>query len=198
MALSWRRLFTGAGGVLLALAIYLTVIADQVRRQSTLNDAQPADAIVVLGAAEYRGRPSPVLEARLRHALALYASKMGTYVITTGGAGGDPRFTEGEVGRNFLLSHGVPTEAIVMENEAESTMHSTVAVAEIMHRMNLRSCIVVSDGYHLFRVKQMLQHRGIRVFTSPRPERTRTPSEEWRLYYRQAMGYLLWQVGIHV
>jgi len=163
-----------------------------------MNDAQPADAIVVLGAAEYRGRPSPVLEARLRHALALYEAKMSTYVITTGGAGGDPRFTEGEVGRNFLLSHGVPSEAIVMENEAESTIHSTVAVAEIMHRMNLRSCIVVSDGYHLFRVKQMLQHHGIRVFTSPRPEMTRTRWEEWRLYYRQAIGYLLWQVGIHV
>lgn len=193
-----RRLLLGAGGALLALALYLTVIADQVRRQATVNDAQPADAIVVLGAAEYRGKPSPVLEARLRHALALYQDKMGAYVITTGGAGGDPRFTEGEVGRNFLLSHGVPTEAIVMENEAESTIHSTVAVAEIMHRMNLQSCIVVSDGYHLFRVKRMLEHRGIQVYTSPRPEVTRTPSTEWRLYYRQSVGYLLWQLGIHI
>lgn len=194
----WRRWFLIVGVALLTLGVYLTVVADQVRRQAALNDAQPADAIVVLGAAEYRGRPSPVLEARLRHALALYQQKMGSFVITTGGAGGDPRFTEGEVGRNFLLSHGVPSEAIVMESEAESTIHSAVAVAEIMHRMKLKSCVIVSDGYHLFRVKQMLQHRGIRVYTSPRPEVTRSPSAEWKLYYRQAVGYLLWQLGIHV
>lgn len=188
--------FGALGGM--ALLLYLTVVAFQVREQAHRDDTQPADMIVVLGAAEYRGRPSPVLEARLTHALGLYQRGLARYVLTTGGAGGDPRFTESEVGRNFLLSHGVPTEAIVMENVGESTVYSAVATAEIMHRMNLSSCIVVSDGYHLFRVRRILEDRGITVYASPRPERARTRSEEWRLYFRQAAGYLLWQLGIHI
>ncbi len=180
------------------IALCLTWIAYQVRTHASLDDAKPADILIVLGAAEYRGRPSPVLEARLKHALALYRKGMARFILTTGGAGGDPRFTESEVGRNFLLSHGVPTEAIVMESEGESTIYSTVAAAEIMHRMQLRSCIIVSDGYHLFRVKRILESRGMQVYTSPRPEGSRKPAEAWRLYYRQAAGYLLWLVGISI
>ena len=90
-------------------AAYLLYLADQVRRQSQVDDARPADVIVVLGAAEYRGKPSPVLEARLSHALALYRERYAPFVLTTGGAGGDPRFTESEVGRNFLLSPRKPS-----------------------------------------------------------------------------------------
>lgn len=187
-------------GMVLALLAggYLLFLADQVRRQAQVDDARPADIIVVLGAAEYRGKPSPVLKARLEHALSLYRQQYAPFVLTTGGAGGDPRFTESEVGRNFLLSRGVPPEAIVMEDEGDSTVHSAVAVAEIMDRMRLRSCIIVSDSYHLFRVKRILEERGLTVFTSPRPERERTLSEEWRLYFRQAAGHLLWQVGVPI
>lgn len=195
MTRRWLQL--GAIGAL-ALGLCLTWIAFQVRQQASVDDAQAADILVVLGAAEYRGRPSPVLEARLKHALALYQKGLARYILTTGGAGGDPRFTESEVGRNFLISHGVPTEAVVMESEGESTIYSAVAAAEIMHRMQLHSCIVVSDGYHLFRVRRILESRGMRVFTSPRPEQVRSRSEEWRLYYRQAAGYLLWLAGIHI
>ncbi|MCW5964923.1 MAG: YdcF family protein [Bryobacterales bacterium] len=195
MTRRWLQL--GAIGAL-ALGLCLTWIAFQVRAEANIDDAQAAEILIVLGAAEYRGRPSPVLEARLKHALALYQKGLARYVLTTGGAGGDPRFTESEVGRNFLISHGVPTEAIVMESEGESTIYSAVATAEIMHRMQLHSCIVVSDGYHLFRVRRILESRGMRVFTSPRPERVRSRSEEWRLYYRQAAGYLLWLAGIHI
>lgn len=192
-----RLLQFGALGALV-LGGCLTWLAFAVRAQATVDDAQPADILIVLGAAEYRGRPSPVLEARLKHALRLYRKGLASFILTTGGAGGDPRFTESEVGRNFLLSKGVPTEAIVMESAGESTIYSAVAAAEIMQRMRLRSCIVVSDGYHLFRVKRILESRGMRVFTSPRPERERSATEEWRLYYRQAAGYLLWLVGISI
>jgi uncharacterized SAM-binding protein YcdF (DUF218 family) len=184
--------------VALMVGGYLLYLADQVRRQANVDDAQPADIIVVLGAAEYRGKPSPVLRARLEHALSLYQQKYAPFVLTTGGAGGDPRFTESEVGRNFLLSNGVPPEAIVMEDEGDSTIHSAVAVAEIMDRMRLRSCIIVSDSYHLYRVKKILEERGLTVYTSPRPERERTLAEEWRLYLRQAAGHLLWQAGIPI
>lgn len=183
---------------LAGIAAYLLYLADQVSRQAQVDDARPADIIVVLGAAEYRGKPSPVLQARLSHALSLYKEHYAPFILTTGGAGGDPRFTESEVGRNYLLSHGVPPEAIVMEDEGDSTIHSAVAVAEIMDRMRLRSCIIVSDSYHLFRVKRILEEHGLTVYTSPRPERQRSTSEEWRLYFRQAAGYLLWQMGIAI
>jgi len=173
-------------------------VAAEIQRQSVIDEARPSDAIIVLGAAEYRGKPSPVLEARLNHALYLYLTGMAPRIITTGGAGGDPVFTEGSVGRAYLTDRGVPPEAIVVEREAESTAQSVAAVAEIMRRMNLQSAIVVSDGYHIFRVKRMLESSGLQVYGSPRPS---APSGGWRerwLYYRQAVGYLLWKLGIAV
>ncbi|HXU21022.1 MAG TPA: YdcF family protein [Verrucomicrobiae bacterium] len=198
-----RHTIVWAGAVfllaaLIALGLALRRVAGEIARQSVENEARPADTIVVLGAAEYRGRPSPVLEARLNHALWLYLQQMAPYIITTGGAGGDPVFTEGDVGREYLTKHGVPAEAIVVEKKGSSTVESLTAVAEIMRRMNFKSCIVVSDGYHIFRVKRMLESRGLHVYGSPRPEQ---PESGWRqrwLYLRQAAGYLLWRVGIPI
>ncbi|MGI8745738.1 MAG: YdcF family protein [Bryobacteraceae bacterium] len=179
-------------------AAYVLRIAAQIQQQSTVDDARPADVIIVLGAAEYRGRPSPVLEARLNHALWLYLKGMAPHIITTGGAGGDPMFTEGSVGRSYLTARGVPPEAILVEGEGETTVYSVAAVGEIMVRMNFTSAIVVSDGYHIFRVKRMLQSRGLKVYGSPRPS---VPPGGWReqwLYLKQALGYVLWRVGISI
>jgi uncharacterized SAM-binding protein YcdF (DUF218 family) len=173
-------------------------IASDIRRQSNVDEARPADVILVLGAAEYRGRPSPILEARLNHALFLYRKGLAPRVITTGGKGGDPMFTEGEVGRAYLSRHGIPSEAIIVESEGETTVYSTAAAAEIMRRMDLHSCIVVSDGYHIYRVKRMLQFQGIDVYGSPRPSE---PHHGWRqewVYMKQAIAFALWRVGIPV
>jgi uncharacterized SAM-binding protein YcdF (DUF218 family) len=187
--------------LLLSACAGVAVVSQEIRRQSTIDEAQPADVILVLGAAEYRGRPSPVLEARLNHALFLYLQHLAPRILTTGGAGGDPTFTEGEVAHSYLSHHGVPSEAILVENVGESTVHSTVVAAEIMERMNLRSCIVVSDGYHIYRVKKMLEQRGLKVYGSPRPEARREAGEGWRaewVYVRQAVAYGLWRLGIPV
>ncbi len=184
--------------VLTALLVKVNGVAGEIQRQSAIDEAKPADAIIVLGAAEYRGKPSPVLGARLNHALFLYLQGLAPRIITTGGAGGDPVFTEGSVGRAYLSEHGVPPEAIVVEREGESTAQSVAAVVEIMRRMNLKSAIVVSDGYHIFRVKKMLESSGLKVYGSPRPS---LPSSGWRerwLYLRQAVGFLLWKVGVAV
>ncbi len=190
-----------AVAAVVAGAIGLATVAREIRRQSRVDEARPADVIVVLGAAEYRGRPSPVLEARLNHALFLYLRNLAPRILTTGGAGGDPTFTEGGVAQAYLSRHGVPSEAILVESEGESTVHSIAAAAEIMRRMNLRSCIVVSDGYHIYRVKKMLENQGLEVYGSPRPE-DRLPLEpgwkqEW-VYVRQALAYGLWRVGIPI
>lgn len=180
------------------LIVEVMGVAAEIQQESLVDDAQPADAIIVLGAAEYRGKPSPVLEARLNHALFLYLKGLAPRIITTGGAGGDPVFTEGSVGRAYLVRRGVPPEAIVVEREGESTVQSVTAVVEIMRRMNLKSAIVVSDGYHIFRVKKMLESSGLKVYGSPRPS---VPPGGWRerwLYIKQAIGYLLWKVGIPI
>src|SRR5215470_17285612 len=183
---------------LTVVAIRVNKVAAAIQNQSTIDEARRADAIIVLGAAEYRGKPSPVLEARLNHALFLYLKRLAPRIITTGGAGGDPVFTEGSVGRAYLTERGVPPEAIVVEREGETTAQSVAAVVEIMRRMNLKSAIVVSDGYHIFRVKRMLESSGMMVYGSPRPSVPPGGLQEKWLYYRQAVGYLLWRVGINI
>ncbi|MBV9498530.1 MAG: YdcF family protein [Acidobacteriaceae bacterium] len=192
---------------LLALAVLLSIlflgylfrVARKIERQSTIDEAQAADVIIVLGAAQYRGKPSPILQARLNHALILYLRGLAPYILTTGGAGGDPDFTEGEVGRAYLTEHGVPPEAIIVDPEGATTAQSLDAAAETMRRMNLHLCIVVSDGYHIFRVKRLLESRGIRVYGSPRPSTAYVNPGQLRwLYLRQALGYALWRIGINI
>lgn len=194
----FARIRNGAAALLLAALAWVVWTGARVRRHAQVDDAQPADVIVVMGAAEYRGKPSPVLQARLEHALELFQKKMAPHIITTGGAGGDPVFTESTVGRNYLMGKGVPTEAIILEDEADSTIHSAVAVAEIMHRMGLRKCILVTDGYHIFRAKKMLEARGLTVYGSPRVIRDESSLRDWWMYARQAIGYGLWRAGVPI
>ncbi len=181
-----------------AVVVFVALTTFRVASQSTRDEARPADVILILGAAEYRGRPSPVLKSRLDHGLVLFKKRSAPLILTTGGAGGDPVFTEGEVGRDYLIRQGVPSEAILVEAEGDSTMHSLAAAAEIMRRMGLKSCIVVSDGYHIYRAKKMLESMGLRVYGSPRPEAVQQGPRVWWLYLRQAVGYWLWRVGIKV
>jgi uncharacterized SAM-binding protein YcdF (DUF218 family) len=139
-----------------------------------------------------------VFRARLDHALELYHRKLAPQIMTTGGAGGEPVFTEGGVGRSYLIGRGVPSEAIIVETEGESTVHSTTLAGEIMRRMGLNSAIVVSDGYHIYRVKRMLESRGLKVYGSPRKEHNPEPLRDRWNYVKQAVGYLLWRVGVGV
>jgi uncharacterized SAM-binding protein YcdF (DUF218 family) len=184
---------------LIFLLGYLFYVANRIERQSLMDESQPADVILVMGAAEYRGRPSPVLQGRLNHALLLYLKHLAPYILTTGGAGGDPNFTEGEVGRAYLVTHGVPAEAVITQAVGSTTVQSIDAAVETMRRMNLRSCIVVSDGYHIYRVKRVLEAKGIKVFGSPRPPAGSLTLTELRwLYLRQAVGFMLWRAGINI
>ena len=180
-----------------AIVASIAYVSIRIGQQSTRDEARPADLILVLGAAEYNGHPSPVLRARLDHALELYRQKLAPRIMTTGGAGGDPVFTEGGVGREYLMSHGVPSEAIIVESEGETTVHSIALAGEIMRRMGLNSVIVVSDGYHIYRVKRMLQYGGLKVYGSPRKDRMSALREGWN-DVKQAVGYLLWRAGVPV
>jgi uncharacterized SAM-binding protein YcdF (DUF218 family) len=194
-----RRVFAGLATLVLALILaYLLLIAQKIKRESSLDEEHKADVIIVMGAAEYRGKPSQVLEARLNHGLLLYLRGLAPYIMTTGGAGGDPDYTEGEVGRAYLTKRGVPSEAILVEPNGATTGQSIASAVEIMRRMNFHSCVVVSDGYHIFRVKRMLEGRGIQVFGSPRPNTLPGQHEQEWLYLKQAVGYALWKIGINI
>lgn len=177
---------------------YLILLSVRIGNESSRDEAQPADVIVVMGAAEYRGHPSPVLKLRLDHAVQLYQQHLAPYIMTTGGPGGDPSFTEGGVGRSYLIDRGVPAESIVVETEGDSTAYSLSAASEIFRRMGLRSCIIVSDGYHIFRVKRILQQKGFIVYGSPREAGETSDVWQWWLYFRQAVGYGLWKIGVRV
>jgi uncharacterized SAM-binding protein YcdF (DUF218 family) len=193
-----RAVSIGGAFLAVALLVYISYVSVRIERQSVRDEAQPADVILVLGAAEYSGRPSPVLRARLEHALELYQRKLAPRILTTGGAGGDPVFTEGGVGRSYLMSRGVPSDSIIVETEGQSTLASTAMAGEIMRRMGLQSAIVVSDGYHIYRVKKMMQFRGLKVYGSPRKDRNPDFLRERWNYVKQAVGYVLWRAGFGV
>ena len=103
-----RLLWNAIAVTITVVAVALAYVSIEIERQSTRDEAQAADVILVLGAAEYHGKPSPVFRARLDHAFDIYSRKLAPRIMTMGGAGGDPVFTEGEVGRSYLISRGVP------------------------------------------------------------------------------------------
>jgi uncharacterized SAM-binding protein YcdF (DUF218 family) len=154
---------------LLTIAIYFMYLYRQIRDFAVLDDAHFADAIVVLGAAQYNGRPSPVLKARLDHALELYQDGFAQTIITTGSYGSDPNFSEAEVGRKYLVQHGVRVDSIVTEQGSGTTYDSVRAVTGLLRAKGWRTALVVSDGFHLFRTKKMFNDNGVIAFTSPAP-----------------------------
>lgn len=159
------------------------------------NEARPADAIAVFGAAEYDGRPSPVLKARLDHGLALYQEKIAPLVITLGG--GDPadRHSEGAVGHDYLMGHGVPGAAIIAETESSNTEESAKRLAVIARANHLKNIVVVSDGTHLFRVHAICSALGLTVYTSPRSETHGTSRwDAWQRMTHEILSYTWWRI----
>ena len=183
--------------LLTAVVMFDITTSSAIVQQATIDERRPADAIVVFGAAEYSGRPSPVLRARLDHGLDLYRQDMAPFIITTGGSGKDPRYSEGGVGHAYLLAHGVPDEALIEETQGGDTAQSAERVAVIMHANGLRTCLAVSDAYHLFRVKRLMDKEGVDCYTSPRPGSI--PHSPWARFWaveRETFSYTLWILHI--
>lgn len=185
---------------LLALAVFLAVegwLYRAIRRQASRDEAEPADAIVVFGAAQYEGEPSPVFKARLDQAFDLEEEGLAPLVITTGAGGGDTRFTEAGVGRDYLVQQGVAAGKILTDVTSDTTYQSVQAVAQMLTARHLHTCIAVSDGFHLYRIKLMLAARGIQAFTSPAPE-SPIESDPWHRALhsvREALSTTAWYLG---
>ena len=153
----------------LAVSVYGVYLYGQIRDYATRDEARPADAIVVLGAAQYNGRPSPVLKARLDHAYELFKNGYAPAIITTGSYGPDPNFSEAQVSTKYLVQRGIDPAKIVTEQGSGTTYASIRAASNLVHQKGWKSVLVVSDGFHLFRVKKMLADNGIIAYTSPAP-----------------------------
>src|SRR4029077_7667401 len=159
-------------------------------------ELHPADAIVVFGAAEYAGRPSPVLRARLDHAYDLYAKHLAPVIMTTGGAAEDPSYSEGGVGHDYLMRRGVPERNLIAETLGTDTAHSAERLGVIMRANGMKSCLAVSDEYHVFRIKKLLEHEGMMVYVAPRTgSRPKGVFQRMLAVLREAMSYLAWKVS---
>jgi uncharacterized SAM-binding protein YcdF (DUF218 family) len=169
-----------------------------IRRHAGPDEARAAGAIVVFGAAEYNGAPSPVFKSRLDHALELDDRDLAPLIITTGGSGGDPHFTEGGVGRDYLIQQGVAETKIISETQSDTTYDSVKAVARILTQHHLRTCIAVSDGFHLYRIKLMFRAVGITAYGSPAPDSPIEDDPTLRTLYslREMVNTTLWHLGL--
>lgn len=161
-----------AGGVVLLAAggLVLLLTAWAVWSAAHTDDASRidrADAIVVLGAAQYDGTPSPQLRARLDHALELYQAGDAPFVVVTGGNQPGDRFTEAEASARYLIERGVPEEAILQETEGGSTWESMAGVSEVLAPLGLERVLLVSDPFHLLRSRLIAEEVGLEAYTSP-------------------------------
>jgi len=182
--------------LLVATLVWFRWVYGQIKWYANQDMAAPSDAIAVFGAAEYDGHPSPVFRARLDHAESLYSRGIASLIITLGGDGGD-QYSEGAVGRNYLVGAGVPDSDIIAETESTSTDESVRRLAVIARTNNLRRIVVVSDAAHLFRIHQICAANGLSVLTSPRP---RVPIEgntgETERMQHEILSYTLWRLHL--
>ena len=153
--------------VLLMAAIVYTVALAAVLVTSQHDQRRPVDAIIVLGAAQYNGRPSPVLRARLDHAIVLYREGYAPLIVVTGGVGRGDTISEAIVGRRYLVAREVPDESVIAQPVGRSTRTSMTAVGEWLRDRGLRRVLLVSDPFHMFRLRLEAHRIALEAYTSP-------------------------------
>lgn len=190
-ALKWAVSLLAACFVIMVAAVFgiITLVYVQART----DEAQQVDAIVVMGAAQFNGRPSPVLQARLDQALALYNAGLAPRIAVTGGQQPGDAFTEAETGYRYLTEQGVPEDAIVMENDGRSTWESMQGLPAVLPPSELPEVLVVSDGFHLFRSELMLGELGYDAHGSAATDSPIRPwsATEFGYVVREAVGAIV-------
>jgi uncharacterized SAM-binding protein YcdF (DUF218 family) len=188
-------------GLLLAILVALAAIgatAVSVWRAAHNDEARRvdhADVIVVLGAAQYNGRPSPVFEARLDHAHRMYDDGFSERILVAGGGRAGDVTTEGEAGRGYLVGEGVPSENVYAAGEGATTVQSLRAVVRFMEEGGLDTAFLVSDPWHNLRVRRMARDLGITAFVSATgASAARTQETRFRSYARETFAYLWYRM----
>jgi uncharacterized SAM-binding protein YcdF (DUF218 family) len=171
-------------------------VYSQILHYASIDQAAPSDAIGVFGAAEYDGRPSPVFRARLDHAHSLYDHGIAPLIITVGGDGGDD-YSEGAVGREYLMGAGIPESAIIAETQSRSTSESARRIAVIARANGLRRLVIVSDDTHMFRIHEICAANGLNVLTSPRPRvGPESATQDTDAMEHEILTYTLWRLHL--
>ena len=194
----WLRRLLGI--FLLIATAWCVWVYQQIAAVAHQDDAQPADAIAVFGAAEYAGPPSPVLHARLDHAVELYRKRIAPLVITLGGGSDkDSGNTEGGVGRDYLLANGIPFGSIIAETRSIDTEQQVHRLAAIARENNLHHIVVVSDATHLFRIRELCKDAGLDVYTSPRPVIGHISNYDLAMrYFHEIVSYTAMRLSLNV
>jgi uncharacterized SAM-binding protein YcdF (DUF218 family) len=182
--------------VLVAVLVLGVVTVGQVWWVGRQDDRPRSDALIVLGASQYNGRPSAIFAARLDHALDLYRSGVAPRVITVGGKIPGDQYTEAEAGANYLARHGLPRSALVVVPEGSDTLTSLTAAAGEMNSRSWRSVVLVTDRWHSLRSRTMARDLGLTATTSPAPDgpSVHGAGTQARYILREALGYRFYQL----
>lgn len=156
-----------AAGLLVAVVVYLAVTFAQVWQAARNDEARPAEAIVVFGTAQYDGVPSPVLAARLDHAIALYEKRLAPVIVVTGGSQPGDQFTEATASANYLIQRGVPDDDVLREVSGTSSWQSLAAAANFLDDRSIDNVLLVSDPFHSLRIRAMASELGLEGRSSP-------------------------------
>jgi uncharacterized SAM-binding protein YcdF (DUF218 family) len=176
------------GFAILLLVVYLAVTFVQVWQASRRDEAQPADAIVVFGAAQYNGKPSPVLKARLDHAADLYDDDIAPIVVVTGGNQPGDEFTEARASADYLAAHGIPQDDILRENDGTNSWQSMASAANFLKRQGKDEVILVTDPFHAARVQAMARELGLDAHVSPTRTSPIGGTDELRHFGRETVA----------
>jgi uncharacterized SAM-binding protein YcdF (DUF218 family) len=183
-----RRAMWAGGLVLVVVLGYFLVSLYQVWSTGRGDQARPVDAIVVMGAAQYDGEPSPQLAARLDHVVELWPQGVAPLVVVTGGNQPGDRFTEAEASARYLVERGVPQDAIVLENEGGNSYESLEGVAGLLSERGLSDVLVVTDPYHSLRSRLIAEDLGLTAYVSPTPSSVVTGGESLARHFQEAAG----------
>jgi len=193
----WLRWLRRLVGVVLLVAVLGTLyVAGRVWWVARQDDRPRSDAIVVLGASQFDGRPSPVFRARLDHAKTLYDDNVAGRIVTVGGSQPGDRFTEGAAGRRYLADAGVPRSDVVAVKEGDDTLSSLEAVSAVLQRRGWDSAVVVTDPWHSLRARTVARDLGIDAETSPARSgpAVHTRATEIRYVARETMAYVFYKL----
>lgn len=167
MAATGRSWFALLGWLLVGVIVLWVASVLLVLYAGSRPSGRNADAILVLGAAQYNGRPSPVLKARLDHGIKLYKDGRAKRMVFTGGVGAGDTLSEAEVARRYAIKNGVPASDIMVERRGVTSAQSVAAAASLMRAKGLRTALVVSDSYHMMRLELLARRAGIRPYRAP-------------------------------
>jgi uncharacterized SAM-binding protein YcdF (DUF218 family) len=189
-----KRLFVSFFALVVMAVGYLGISLFQVWSTGRSDEARPVDAIVVMGAAQYDGRPSLQLQARLDHVIDLWAAGYADTIVVTGGNQPGDRFTEADASADYLVGRGVPDAAIVRETVGRSSYESLQGVAELLAPLGKRSVLIVSDPFHLLRSRLSAEELGLEAYVSPTPTTTVTGSQNLAKELKEAAGVALGRI----